>query len=228
MDLPISAPGAFCYYIEYDDKQSSTGSVKRVQGRKGYFNVDPIITLPKRTSLFQDEKLLEHPNALLHDTKLGKVNSADKAEHLPLDSIAMLSVIAKWQGPMSKWEAHYEEASRRAYNFIHYTPLQSRGSSGSPYSIFDQMTIDNLLLEGGKDTDGDGGIKQLAKTLKMAKEKYGLGSLTDVVLNHTANNSPWLEEHPESGKVLQFTLHWLLKLIIVFLFQVSRRQILLI
>jgi glycogen debranching enzyme len=111
----------------------------------------------------------------------------------------MLSIIAKWQGPIEGWNAYYEEASRRGYNFIHYTPLQSRGSSGSPYSIYDQMTIDNALLKGGKDTAGDGGIDQLRDVLTTAKEKFGLGSLTDVVLNHTANNSPWLEDHPESG-----------------------------
>jgi glycogen debranching enzyme len=61
------------------------------------------------------------------------------------------------------------------------------------------MTIDEALLKGGKDGDKDGGVKQVQEALSMAKEKYGLGSLTDVVLNHTANNSPWLEEHPESG-----------------------------
>ena len=142
---------------------------------------------------------MNKPNALLHDTKLGKVGAPEKTENLPLDSIAMLSIIAKWQGPLNEWDAHFDEAARRGYNFIHYTPLQSRGSSGSPYSIYDQMTIDEALLQGGKDGDKDGGVKQVQEALNMAKEKYGLGSLTDVVLNHTANNSPWLEEHPESG-----------------------------
>ena len=33
---------------------------------------------------------------------------------------------------------------------------------------------------------------------KMEGE-YGLLGLTDVVWNHTADNSKWLEEHPEAG-----------------------------
>lgn len=148
------------------------------------------------------------PNGLLNDRTLGKVVSADKTENLLLDSIAMLSIIAKWQGPLNAWDKHFEEAARRGYNFIHYTPLQSRGSSGSPYSIYDQLTIDEVLLKDGRDSDKDGGIKQVDAALRMAKEKYGLGSLTDVVLNHTANNSPWLEEHPESGEYKNARFGW--------------------
>lgn len=200
VDLPISAPGAFCYYIEYDEfysSDASTSQSKRLSSRKGYFNVDPIITLPTRTSLFS-QSVTSNPNAILSDHSHGQVDGT-KTENIPLDAVAMLSIIAKWQGPVNQWDAHLEEASRRGYNFIHYTPLQSRGSSGSPYSIYDQMTIDNALLKDGRDSDNDGGVKQITEVLKLGKEKYGLGSLTDVVLNHTANNSPWLQEHPESG-----------------------------
>lgn len=202
VDLPISAAGAFCYYIEYD------GADKRTSGRKGYFNVDPVITLPARSPFFvasgETSKATppgaeSKPNALLHDVSSGKVQGKDSKVHLPLDALAMLSIIAKWQGPINEWDDHYAEASRRGYNFIHYTPLQSRGESGSPYSIYDQLMFDHALLRDGKDSDNDGGEKQVRQALEMAREKYALGSLTDVVLNHTANNSPWLHEHPEAG-----------------------------
>ena len=77
---------------------------------------------------------------------------------------------------------------------LHFTPLQTRGQSGSPYSILDQLKFDPELF-GGK---GDG-VKEIGGLIKKCREEYGLLSLTDVVLNHTADNSPWLEEHPESG-----------------------------
>ena len=201
--MPISAAGAFCYYIEYD------GADKRITGRKGYFNVDPVITLPARSPFFISSTETSgstppgakaKPNELLHDVTSGKVvPGSDSEVHLPLDALAMLSIIAKWQGPINEWDSHYAEASRRGYNFIHYTPLQSRGESGSPYSIYDQLMFDHALLKDGKDSDNDGGEKQVRQALEMAREKYALGSLTDVVLNHTANNSPWLHEHPEAG-----------------------------
>lgn len=211
VDLPISAPGAFCYFIEYDEEytaatSSSNDSGARIQGRKGYFNVDPIVKLPSRTPFIP---ALAGSTSILDDTSLGKVQGtgAGHEQSLPLDALSILSIIAKWQGPITEWDKHYAEAARRGYNFIHYTPLQSRGESGSPYSIYNQLTFDTALLPGGEDRDGDGGERQIAETLKRAKQTYGLGSLTDVVLNHTANNSPWLLEHPEAGYSVHNTPH---------------------
>jgi glycogen debranching enzyme len=86
---------------------------------------------------------------------------------------------------------------------LHYTPLQQRGESDSPYSIMDQLVYDPSLF--GGQTLADGGKNEVEKILKLAKDKYGLLSLTDVVLNHTANNSPWLLEHPEAGLCLIFS-----------------------
>lgn len=121
----------------------------------------------------------------------------DKTTTLPLDGLAILSIIAKWQGKVTEWDKHLAEASRRGYNMIHYTPLHTRGSSGSPYSIADQLAFDPTLLS--EPDAEDGGYAEICDTMQYARKKYGLGAITDVVLNHTAFDSPWLEDHPEAG-----------------------------
>ena len=190
VDLPISAPGAFCYFLEFD---GPTASSPRVTGRRGYFNVDPIITVPARTPFFPLEgEIPVHP---LRDESSGTV--LQKNTSLPLDGLIILSVLAKWMGNTGEWHKMFAEASRRGYNMLHWVPLQQRGASGSPYSIFDQLKFDNALLVDPKAADD--GLAEVEKALKMAKAKYGLGGITDVVLNHTAFDSEWLHEHPEAG-----------------------------
>ena len=160
----------------------------------GYFNVDPIINLPSRTPFFPPgSPLLVRP---LDDLSSGAV--LDKPAQLTLDAMVVLSVVAKWMGPTSKWEAHFAEASRRGYNMLHWVPLQQRGASGSPYSIYDQLNFDKAILQ--NPSAKDGGLAEIERVVKVAKEKYGLGAVTDIVLNHTASDSPWLEDHPEAGE----------------------------
>lgn len=89
------------------------------------------------------------------------------------------------------WDSHLHGISERGYNMIHFTPLMKRGDSNSPYSIYDQHAFDDAIFP-----NGEKDIEDL--TTRMAQE-YGLLALTDVVWNHTANNSEWLEEHPECG-----------------------------
>ncbi len=74
---------------------------------------------------------------------------------------------------------------------IHFTPVSERGNSDSPYSIYDQLTFDPLSFPNGE--------KDIAHMISKMEKDYGLLGLTDVVWNHTANNSKWLEQHPEAG-----------------------------
>ncbi|KAF1355279.1 hypothetical protein BDV97DRAFT_345156 [Delphinella strobiligena] len=120
---------------------------------------------------------------------------------LPLNSLSIISVLSKFMGKYpSDWNKHLQGISERGYNMVHFTPLMMRGDSNSPYSIYDQHTFDKTIFpKGGADIE--------ALTSKMEND-YGLLSLTDVVWNHTANNSKWLEEHPEAGYNLN-TAPWL-------------------
>jgi glycogen debranching enzyme len=186
IDLPISHAGAFVYWLEYDGPAG-----KRIKAPEGYFNIDPILTTYKRTQAIDPKTLAVAP----------QTNFVEPRERvqIPLDGIAMLTVVSKWMGPLPEWEQHFAEARARGYNMLHYTPLQQRGESKSPYSIADQLAFDRGLFEDDYKGNKEDGVKRVNDTLKLAKEQYGLMSLTDVVLNHTANNSEWLQEHPEAG-----------------------------
>ena len=98
------------------------------------------------------------------------------------------------------WENHLEGIGRLSYNMVHFTPLMRRGESDSPYSICDQLTFDPQCFPKGE--------KDVADIVKRMEQRHGLLSLTDIVWNHTANNSSWLEEHPEAGYNME-TAPWL-------------------
>ncbi len=83
---------------------------------------------------------------------------------------------------------------------IHFTPLQVRGASNSPYSLYDQLGWDPQCFP-----NGEKDVKQMVDSLE---QNHSLLSLTDIVLNHTAHNSKWLLEHPEAGYNLT-TAPWL-------------------
>lgn len=187
VDLPISHAGAFVYWVEYDGDAPG----ERVKGREGYFNIDPILHTKARTPIFSSELTPLSPSA-------GGAAIQPESINLPLDGLTILTVVSKWMGPLSTWREYFAEASDRGYTMLHYPPLQERGESDSPYSIREQMKYDPSMFDGKMDADG--GKAKIEAILKVAREDYGLLSLTDVVLNHTANDSPWLIEHPEAGQ----------------------------
>jgi glycogen debranching enzyme len=112
--------------------------------------------------------------------------------HVPIDSLAIFSILSKFMGKFpTDWDNHLHGISQRGYNMVHFTPLMMRGDSNSPYSIYDQLQFDTEAFPNGE--------KDVARMVTKMAEEYKLLALTDVVWNHTANNSQWLQEHPEAG-----------------------------
>ncbi|KIK99350.1 glycoside hydrolase family 13 protein [Paxillus rubicundulus Ve08.2h10] len=186
VDLPISHAGAFVYWVEYDGDAPG----ERVKGREGYFNIDPILRVRARSPILSIDLKPLLPSE-------GGTHLLPEYVNLPLDGIAMLTVVSKWMGPISQWRNHFQEASDRGYTMLHWTPLQERGSSNSPYSIKDQRNYDLSVF--GTPLEPQAAMAQMEEILHVAKEEYGLLSLTDIVLNHTASDSDWLVDHPEAG-----------------------------
>ena len=124
-----------------------------------------------------------------------------QGKDLPLNALSIFSVISKFMGQYpTDWDRHLRGIGQRNYNMVHFTPLMQRGASNSPYSIFDQLTFDSDFFPNGED--------DVASLVAKMEKDYGLLTLTDVVWNHTAHNSKWLEEHPESGYSVE-TAPWL-------------------
>ena len=122
-------------------------------------------------------------------------------KQIPLDALSIFSVVSKFMGRYpDDWERHLKGIAQREYNMIHFTPLMERGDSNSPYSMADQLTFDRLCFPNGE--------KDVAAMVFKMEQEHGLLGMTDVVWNHTANNSKWLEEHPEAGYNLE-TAPWL-------------------
>ena len=184
VDLPISCAGAFVYWVEFDGEIPDS----RIKGREGYFNVDPILLVKPRVPILSSD-LVINPK---RDLESEDVN-------LPLDGISMVTLVSKWMGPVSGWREHFQEANDRGYNMIHWTPIQERGESDSPYSIRNQLAYDPLMFDEKSDFEKDKGVSKIEELIRIAREEYGLLSLTDVVLNHTSNDCPWLSDHPEAG-----------------------------
>lgn len=120
---------------------------------------------------------------------------------LPITSLSICSIISKLMGKDStEGDHHLRGIGQRGYNMVHFTPLMIRGSSNSPYSLYDMITFDKTSFPNGE--------KDVAVMIAKMEKDYGLLGMTDIVLNHTANNSHWLQDHPDAGYNVK-TAPWL-------------------
>ncbi|XP_030883464.1 glycogen debranching enzyme [Leptonychotes weddellii] len=114
---------------------------------------------------------------------------------LPLDCVTLQTFLAKCMGPFDEWESRLRVAKESGYNMIHFTPLQTLGLSRSCYSLADQLELNpDFSRPNKKYTWND--VGQLVEKLK---KEWNILCITDVVYNHTAANSRWIQEHPESA-----------------------------
>lgn len=173
LDVPIVSAGAFAFYTTYMPLPDLSISSSRIPE-------------PMRTETYYVDV---EPRLTLN------------SQTLPLNALSIFSVVSKFVGRYpEEWEKHLRGISARGYNMIHFTPLQQRGESNSPYSLYDQLAFDPDTFPNGE--------SDVAGMIKKMEEEYQLLGLTDIVLNHTANNSKWLEEHPEAGYNVE-TAPWL-------------------
>lgn len=180
VSLSILTAGVFEYYLEYEDGSASVRESKV----RGKFVVEPCL-------------YLKEPYIL--PTTPGNTELAlEQNKLLPLDGISCITVIPKWLPKLSQWPHHFDSIRKSCYNMVHFGPLQQRGLSDSPYSIYDQLAFSDDLFD-TRDLPNAEKDKLMEEAIAQLYKDFRLLSITDVVWNHTANNSAWLLKHPEAG-----------------------------
>lgn len=94
-------------------------------------------------------------------------------------------------GPLPGWTPHLERAQRLGFNWVFINSFHYAGYSGSLYSIKDYYAIDPRLV----DPEAGPPMTQLEQMIQKA-QRLGLKLMMDLVINHTAFDSPLVQEHP--------------------------------
>ena len=125
---------------------------------------------------------------------------------LPLNGIICETVLTKNLGQFSRWKSIFDQIYNMKYNMVHFTPVQVLGQSQSCYSIANHLKYTELLNDDNNSLSEEEKENRLDEFIKYY-EKKGMYSICDVVWNHTAINTPWLKDHPDSSYNLKTSPH---------------------
>ncbi|MBI4701051.1 MAG: alpha-amylase, partial [Deltaproteobacteria bacterium] len=95
-------------------------------------------------------------------------------------------------GHMGQWPAHARRALEMGFNWIFVNPIQYPGFSGSLYAVKDVYRLNPLFVPPGT-TDPDQALRHTLDEL----HRLGLKVMLDLVINHTAKDSPLVAAHPD-------------------------------
>lgn len=94
-------------------------------------------------------------------------------------------------GTIDDWQKHLDRIAAMKFTHVFINPIHETGSSGSLYAVKDYYRL-NSKFRGKSRKSADNLIKQFAK----AAEQRGLTVMMDLVINHTATDSPLTKEKP--------------------------------
>ncbi len=95
-------------------------------------------------------------------------------------------------GPIPRWEEHLDRIAAMGFTWIYLNPISTPGLSGSLYAVKDYFTINPLFHP-----DSGESPEQALKHFLKAAGRRNLKVMLDLVINHTAVDSPLTYEHPE-------------------------------
>jgi glycogen debranching enzyme len=143
--------------------------------------------------------------AFLVEPRLYTPGTEPSKNFLPLDAISLITVVPKWMPKIDDWLPYFNSMANAGYNMVHFAPINSRGASNSPYSIYDQLDISSDLF--ASQISSDEKWQKMGDVIESIFKYNGMLSVTDVVWNHMASNSILLQEHPEAAYNLKNTPH---------------------
>lgn len=95
-------------------------------------------------------------------------------------------------GPIPRWEEHLDRIARMGFTWVFLNPVHTPGMSGSLYAVKDYFGLNpRFYPEAGQDPEA-----ALVHFLKEAARR-NLKVMMDLVINHTAIDSPLVSLHPE-------------------------------
>ncbi|MEJ2225513.1 MAG: alpha-amylase family glycosyl hydrolase, partial [Syntrophobacterales bacterium] len=95
-------------------------------------------------------------------------------------------------GTIPRWEEHLDRIADMGFTWVFLNPITAPGLSGSLYAVKDYYALNPLFLaKKGADPE-----KALTHFLKAA-ERHNLKVMLDLVINHTAIDSPLTVQHRE-------------------------------
>lgn len=94
-------------------------------------------------------------------------------------------------GPPERWLAHAHRARAMGFNWLYLNPVHYPGFSGSLYAVKDYGRLHPCLAP----ATGEARLEALVPTVRAIRDA-GLQVMMDLVINHTARDSPLVSEHP--------------------------------
>ena len=95
-------------------------------------------------------------------------------------------------GTVSAWTRELPRIAGLGFDWVYLNPFHQTGGSRSLYAVADLDRLDERF----RDDDGTSDEEQIARFCKAA-ESQGIAVMSDLVINHTADNARLLSERPD-------------------------------
>nr|VFJ93384.1 MAG: starch synthase (maltosyl-transferring) [Candidatus Kentron sp. H]VFJ94103.1 MAG: starch synthase (maltosyl-transferring) [Candidatus Kentron sp. H]VFK02271.1 MAG: starch synthase (maltosyl-transferring) [Candidatus Kentron sp. H] len=109
------------------------------------------------------------------------------------NSMRIYNLFPLLAGKFTDWPKHLMRAREMGFDWVFFNPIQRSGRSGSLYSIADYFQMDPRMV----DPNAKASPEEQIKAIGRVAEKQGLRLMVDLVINHCAEDSHIVREHPE-------------------------------